>query len=201
MVITRTLCIQASKEYASWRGRFVSNESNFEASIIDKIYFAYKEDVDKLTKAKATHCVTTSDLTRLLCKLCPDLVLGTTTDKDINTGVVSQGIVFDAGKLQKQEYYSKDFAQFLYELSYFEKLGCKCSVAIEYTGSVIKIIYYIPITSFSVVTDALSDWLNYTRNIDSYSELARDDFETQFNLSLTHFNNIKEEIEFRFGSK
>ena len=37
--------------------------------------------------------------------------------------------------------------------------------------------------------------------IQPYSELARDDFETQFDLSLTHFNNIKEEIEFRFGSK
>lgn len=53
----------------------------------------------ELTKAKVRHCDFTSDLTRLICKISPDLLLGTTAKREFNTKVVSQGFVFDAGWL------------------------------------------------------------------------------------------------------
>ncbi len=127
------------------------------------------------------------------------------TDDDIesfevngDTKKVSQGFIFDAVKLQDQELYSEDFAQFLYELEYFKKLGCNWNSMIEYTGSDIKIIYYIPVSSFSVVTSMVDDWINYTAKKDFYSVLAKEDFESRFEADLqAHTANIKDEIESR----
>lgn len=188
---------ERAKEYVSWRGRFGSNERAFEEGIIQKIEAVYGAEVEKLTKAKTKHCVTTSDLTRLLCSISPDLILGTTTKRDPYTKVVSQGFIFDAGKLQEPSSFSKEFAQFLYELNYFKKLGSKWNSVIEYTGSEIKIVYYLPVSSFGVVTSMLDDWLNYTANKASYSVLAKEDFESRFEANLReHTANIKDEIEF-----
>lgn len=53
----------------------------------------------ELTKAKVRYCDLTSDLTRLICKISPDLLLGTTAKREFNTKAVSQGFVFDAGWL------------------------------------------------------------------------------------------------------
>ena len=184
------------KEYMSWRGRFGSNEKAFEEGIIQKLEAAYKAEVEKLTKAKAKHCVTTSDLTRLLCKISPDVILETTTKRNPHSRNVSYGFVFDAAKLLKADSYSKDFALFLYELSYFKKLGCNWHSAIEYSGSAIKIVYYIPINSFNVVTSMVDDWRNYSLKKDSYSVLAKEEFEHRFETDLLmHTANIKEEIE------
>ena len=189
---------ERAKEYISWRGRFGSNEKAFEEGIKKKIDAVYGKGVEKLTKAKAKHCVTTSDLTRIICKLTPDLLIGTTTKTDPYTKKVSQGFIFDAVKLQDQELYSEDFAQFLYELEYFKKLGCNWNSMIEYTGSDIKIIYYIPVSSFSVVTSMVDDWINYTAKKAFYSVLAKEDFESRFEADLqAHTANIKEEIESR----
>ena len=186
-----------AKEYISWRGRFGSNERVFEESIIQRLEAAYKTEVEKLTKAKSEHCVTTSDLTRLLCRISPDVILGTTTKRVPYTKDISYGFVFDATKLLKPECYSKDFALFLYELGYFKKLGCNWYSAIEYTGSEIKIIYYIPINSFNVVTSMVDDWLNYAAKSDSYSVFAKEEFEQRFESDLQSYsNNIKEEIKF-----
>lgn len=92
----------------------------------------------------------------------------------------------------------EDFAQFLYELEYFKKLGCNWNSMIEYTGSDIKIIYYIPVSSFSVVTSMVDDWINYTAKKAFYSVLAKEDFESRFEADLqAHTANIKEEIESR----
>ena len=189
---------ERAREYVSWRGRFGSHEKAFEEGIIKKIDTAYGKGVEKLSKAKAKHCGTTSDLTRILCRLSPDLLIGTTTKTDPYTKIVSQGFIFDAGKLQDPEFYSEDFAQFLYELNYFQKLGCKWKSMIEYTGSDIKIIYYIPVSSFSVVTSMVDDWINYTAKKAFYSVLAKEDFESRFEADLqAHTANIKEEIESR----
>lgn len=187
---------ERAKEYIIWRGRFGSHEKAFEEGIIKKIDAAYGKGVEKLSKAKAKHCVTTSDLTRILCRLAPDLLIGTTTKTDPYTKIVSQGFVFDAGKLSDPEFYSEDFAQFIYELSYFQKLGCKWNSKIEYTGSEIKIVYYIPISSFSVVTSMVNDWLDYTAKKAFYSVLAKEDFESRFEAGLRERTaNIKDEIE------
>jgi transcriptional regulator with XRE-family HTH domain len=192
---------ERAREYVSWRGRFGSNEKSFEEGIIKKIDAAYNKGVEKLSKAKAKHCVTTSDLTRIICKLTPDLLIDTTTKTDPYTKIVSQGFIFDAGKLQDPESYSEDFAQFLYELGYFQKLGCNWKSKIEYTGSEIKIVYYIPVSSFSVVTSMVNDWLNYTANKAFYSVLAKEEFESRFEADLRERTaNIKEEIEL-YGKK
>lgn len=185
------------KEYMSWRGRFGSNEKAFEEGIIQKLEAAYKEEVEQLTKAKAKHCVTTSDLTRLLCRISPDVLLGTTAKSIPYSKNMSYGFVFDVAKLLKSDSYSKDFALFLYDLNYFKKLGCKWHSAIEYTGSELKIVYYIPINSFNVVTSMVDDWLSFAQKRDSYSVLAKEEFEHRFEADLLmHTANIKEEIEF-----
>ena len=115
---------------------------------------------------------------------------------DSYTKKVSQGFIFDAVKLQDQELYSEDFAQFLYELEYFKKLGCNWNSMIEYTGSDIKIIYYIPVSSFSVVTSMVDNWINYTAKKSFYSVLAKEDFESRFEAGLRERTaNIKDEIE------
>ena len=66
------------------------------------------------------------------------------------------------------------------------------------TGADIKIIYYIPVSSFSVVTSMVDDWINYTAKKAFYSVLAKEDFESRFEADLqAHTANIKEEIESR----
>lgn len=186
------------KEYGECQSRYSSYHSVSVKLVFFQIDAVYGKGVEKLSKAKAKHCVTTSDLTRIICKLTPDLIIGTTTKKDPYTKKVSQGFIFDAVKLQDQELYSEDFAQFLYELEYFKKLGCNCNSMIEYTGSDIKIIYYIPVSSFSVVTSMVDDWINYTAKKAFYSVLAKEDFESRFEADLqAHTANIKEEIESR----
>ncbi len=185
-----------AKEYASWRGRFGTNEKAFEEGIIQKIEAIYLPEVAELTKTKVKHCDSTSDLTRLICKISPDLILGTTAKKELNSKVLSQGFVFDAGKLQDQELYSKDFALFLYELNHLRNLGCDWYSIIEYNGSEVRIVYFLPINSFSVITSMVDDWLTYSKKKDSYSVFAKEEFEHQFEADLQlHTANIKEEIK------
>ena len=63
-------------EYKSWRGRFISNEIDFENGIINNIADTYRDEVERLSKAKAKHCETITDLIRLICRISPDILLG-----------------------------------------------------------------------------------------------------------------------------
>ena len=62
-------------EYKSWRGRFTSNETEFEKGILQNIRDTYNSELAKLTKDKAKHCETVSDLIKLFRNLPQGLLL------------------------------------------------------------------------------------------------------------------------------
>lgn len=186
------------KEYRSWRGRFKSNEATFENGIGQSIAEAYKSEVVKLTKAKAKHCDTVSELIRLMCDISPYLLIDTTSQlTDVSPARTSYGFVFNAEQLLKPDNTSESFARFLYELENFKKMGFECYSSIEYTGFILKITYFIPIGGFNMITKMVDAWINYTRKRNSYSVLAKKEFEKQFENELKQYDDatIKEVIE------
>lgn len=181
-------------EYKSWRGRFRSNEIAFENSIINNIADTYRDEVERLSKAKTKHCETITDLIRLICRISPDILLGKSNEPPIDN---IYGFVFNADNLLNSETYSSEFAAFLYELKYLEKLGCNTVSAIEYTGSVLKVTYFIQLGGFNIVTDRVEEWLNFTKKSNTLSVLAKKEFERKFENDLQPYNEatIKEFVE------
>ena len=176
-------------DYRSWRGRFGSNEAAFEAEVLQNIDDTYKSEVAKLSKAKTKHCETISDLVRVICNISPDILIGTDEEmNDVLNPVKSYGFVFDAEQLTKPGNVSEAFARFLYELDCFKKLDYKCYTAIQYTGSVLKIVYFITAGGFNMVTEMIGKWINYNQKRDSYSALARKEFEKQFEDDLKYYS-------------
>ncbi|MCR5201376.1 MAG: helix-turn-helix domain-containing protein [Saccharofermentans sp.] len=179
-------------DYRKWRGRFGSNEAAFEAEVLQNIDDAYKAKVTKLSKAKTKQCETISDLVRLLCNISPDLLIGTDEEmNDILNPVRSYGFVFDAEQLIKPSNTSEAFARFLYEFDNFKKQGYKCYTAILYTGSILKIVYFITSNGFIMVTEMIDKWINYNQKKGSYSSLARKEFEKQFEDDLKFYSDAK----------
>ena len=168
-------------EYRSWRGRFLSNEISFEKSILLNIQNTYKDEIEKLAKAKTKHCETISDLIRLVCKISPDILLGISEEPPINN---VYGLVFNAEKLLNPDSYSSEFAAYKYELDYLDKLGCSCIPQIEYSGSVLKVTYFIQFPGFGAVNVMVKEWLNFARKSESYSSLAKREFEKNFENKL-----------------
>lgn len=181
-------------EYRSWRGRFKSNEVDFENGIILNIYNTYEDEVEKLTKAKTKHCKTLPDLIRLICKIPPDTLLDICDDPTVGS---VYGLVFNAERLLNPDSFSTEFASYLYELDYLKKLGCNSLPQIEYSGSVLKVTFFIQFPAFNIVIDMVKEWLNFARKSDSYSVLAKKDFEKKFESKLQELNDatIKEVLE------
>ena len=179
-------------DYRSWRGRFGSNEAAFETEVLQNINDAYKAEVTKLSKGKAKHCETISDLVRVICNISPDILIGTDEElNDILNPVRSYGFVFDAEQLIKPGNTSEAFARFLYEFDNFKKQDYKCYTAIQYTGSVLKIAYFITAGGLKMVTEMVDKWINYNQKKDTYSALARKEFEKQFEDDLKFYSEAK----------
>ena len=185
-------------DYRSWRGRFGSNEAAFEAEVIQNINDAYKAEVSKLSKAKTKPCENVSDFISLICKISPDLLIDTDKEiTDILNAVTSHGFVFDAGKLTESGNVSPDFARFIYELDNLKKFGVETYPVVSYTGSVLKITYYIKNNGFDMVTMMINKWISYNQNKSSYSVLAQKEFEKSFdeNLQFLCSANLEEFIK------
>lgn len=107
------------------------------------------------------------------------------------------GFVFDADKLLDSAAISSDFAYLLYEMDHFNKLGINGFPEIKYTGASLKIIFCTRMGGINIVCNMVNDWLNYTRKKDSYSVLARKEFEKKFEEDLAFYSDasIKEMIE------
>ena len=185
-------------DYRSWRGRFGSNETAFEAEVLQNIDNTYKADVAKLSKAKTKHCETITDLVRVICDISPDLLIGTDVElNDIFNPVRSYGFVFNAEQLIKPSNISEAFARFLYEFDNFKKLDYKCYTSIQYTGTALKIAYFITAGCFDMVTTMVDKWIIYNQKKTSYSVLARKEFKKQFEDDLKFYSDatIKEMTE------
>lgn len=186
------------KDYKSWQGRFKTNETAFEENIKQGISDKYKAEVEKLTKAKTTHCKTLAELIKLLCNISPELLIDTdylTTDLILQD--FGYGLVFDASKLLEQESLSLDFARFLYEFKNIKNY-CHCYSTIEYTGTILKITYFMKSYAFRPLHDLINDWINFNRKSDSYSVLAKNEFTKQFENEVQQYNDadIKELIKY-----
>ncbi len=180
-------------EYKSWRGRFSSNETDFEKSILQNLKDIYADERAKLTKAKTKHCETVADLIRAFCKVAPDLLIDAAEASA--TGIY--GFVFNADKLLDPDAYSSDFAYLLYEMDHFLGLGATGFPSIEYTGSALLIRFYASMGGMNIVCNMVNDWLNYNRKKDSYSSLAKKEFEKKFEEDLKFYSDatIKEMME------
>ena len=179
-------------EYKSWRGRFTSNETEFEKGILQNIRDTYNSELAKLTKDKAKHCETVSDLIKLFRNLPQGLLLDVF---EVNHGIY--GFVFDADKLLDPAAISSDFAYLLYELDHFSKLGIYGFPEIKYTGASLKITFFTRMGGINIVCNMVNDWLNYTQKKATYSVLARKEFEKKFEEDLKFYNDatIKEMIK------
>ena len=133
-----------------------------------------------------------------MCDISPYLLIDTTSQlTDVSPARTSYGFVFNAEQLLKPDNTSESFARFLYELENFKKMGFECYSVIEYTGFILKITYFIPIGGFNMITKMVDAWINYTRKRNSYSVLAKKEFEKQFENELKQYDDatIKEVIE------
>lgn len=180
-------------EYKSWRGRFSSNETDFEKSILQNLKEIYADERAKLAKVKTKHCETVADLIRAFCKVAPEFLI----DSAETTPTGIYGFVFNADKLLDPDAYSSDFAYLLYEMDYFFSLGVTGFPTIEYTGSALLIRFYTSMGGINIVSNMVNDWLNYNRKKDSYSSLAKKEFEKKFEEDLKFYSDatIKEMIE------
>ena len=90
--------------------------------------------------------------------------------------------------------HSADFAYLLYEKDHFLNLGIAGFPEIKYTGSALKITYYTRFGGMHIVYKMVNDWLNYSRKKDSYSVLAKKEFEKAFDEDLKFYSGatIKE---------
>ena len=179
-------------EYKSWRGRFSSHEHDFETSIILNVRDNYSVELERLAKAKTKHCKTLSDFIRLVCNISPDILLDVVDDA---FGIY--GFVFDANKLMDQNSISSEFACFLYELDYLAKQDIMILPTIEYTGADLKIAYFMQFGGLNIVYKMVTSWLNYTKKKDTYSVLAKKEFENKFEEDLKFYSEatLKEMIE------
>lgn len=179
-------------EYKSWRGRFSSHETEFEKGILRNIRDNYNAELKKLTKAKTKHCDTVSDLIKMFSKVSPEILLDVF---EATPGIY--GFVFDADRLLDSAASSSELAYLLYEMDHFNKLGITGFPEIIYTGSKLKIIYYTRMGGINIVCNMVNDWLKYTLKKDSYSVLARKEFEKKFEEDLKFYSDatIKEMIE------
>lgn len=177
-------------EYKSWRGRFSSNETDFEKDILQNIREVYDDELGRLSKAKTKHCETITDIINMLCKIPTELLLDIVEVSE--TGIY--GFIFDADKLLDPDAFSADFAYLLYEKDHFLNLGIAGFPEIKYTGSALKITYYTRFGGMHIVYKMVNDWLNYIRKKDSYSVLAKKEFEKAFDEDLKFYSGatIKE---------
>ena len=139
-----------------------------------------------------------SDFISLICKISPDLLIDTDKEiTDILNAVTSHGFVFDAGKLTESGNVSPDFARFIYELDNLKKFGVETYPVVSYTGSVLKITYFIKNNGFGMVTMMINKWISYNQNKSSYSVLAQKEFEKSFdeNLQFLCSANLEEFIK------
>ena len=76
-------------------------------------------------------------------------------------------------------------------------MGSGLSSSYSGTGFILKITYFIPIGGFNMITKMVDAWINYTRKRNSYSVLAKKEFEKQFENELKQYDDatIKEVIE------
>ena len=171
-------------EYIDWQGQFGSQAEAFKTEMksrIDKKYGPYLKNAPKTAGSS-------SSFVQTLKKQEPGYLIDTVYSNGF------PGLVFNADKLLADE--SEAFADFLIMLRYMESLGAEITKDIIYDGNMVKIIYIFPYPEFSVICNLADELIAYNKDKDSYSALAKEEFEKHFQSSMKTFDlNIKNVIQ------
>ena len=77
-----------------------------------------------------------------------------------------------------------------------ESLGAEITKDIIYDGNMVKIIYIFPYPEFSAICNFADELIAYNKDKDSYSTLAKEEFEKHFEASIKTYDlDIKNVIQ------
>lgn len=152
-------------EYADWQGQFGTQAEMFKTEMKDRI----KKMYDPLTSNASKNAGSTSDIVRILKQMEPGVLIDTAYSNG------NPGLVFNVEALLKEE--SEAFSKFLIKIRSMESMGGKIKSDIIYDGTLIKIAYYFPYAGFSVITSLADELISYNRDRDSYSSIAKEEYE------------------------
>lgn len=185
---------QAKHEYEVWKSHFVTDICDYYSRKDQEIYDFYKKSV---ASYKGTYAETTSDVVKLLRQIIESGISLSTKTKHISQGYLANGFTFKVNELLNPSEESKKlFAQFLANLSYFQKLGADVNTDIQIPDGTFHITYYVTVSSFSVIVSQINDFLRHYASRKDQSEFAIAAFEDNFDSDLKMHNcNIKDEIQ------
>lgn len=183
-------------DYLLWKSRFKKNVDEYYSNKEEELNNLYSPMLANLSNT--THAKKTSEITLLLREIIEAGISLSVTNKFISTGVTAQGFTFAVNELLSppNDNCAALFAKFLYEYNHFIELGADCFTDMQITDKLLTITYYVPVSSFSVITAQINKFLEFRENRDNQTDFSIDSFETSFEESLkTYYNDIEEEIK------
>ena len=171
-------------EYTEWQGQFGSQAESFKAEMKARIDKMYKPYLDSAPKTAGSG----SSLIQTIKKQEPGYLIDTVYKNGL------PGLVFNADKLLAEE--SEAFADFLIMLRYMKSLGAEITKDIIYDGNMVKIVYIFPYPEFATICNFADELIAYNKDKDSYSTLAKEEFEKHFDASIKTYDlDIKSVIQ------
>ena len=96
------------------------------------------------------------------------------------------GLVFDAEELLKGK--DESFSQLFSKFRVLDTSGSPITADIVYDGSQIKVVYRFPCSEFSVIANLADEIITYNRDKDTYSSIAREEYEKHMETSLKTYD-------------
>lgn len=193
---------EQSDAYLLWKTRFIEdtlNEFEQKRNEIEQHYLTEKETA----RRKVSPVTTTSDMTRVLCRLIDEGILRDSL-ACANHGI---GFVFDVQDLlsRKAPDAKEQFALFLMNIDYLKKLndGLACEIVSEFQmkRDHVEIIFFLPrIPAFLPIKALIDKVFEYKKKCVASGDTFPKPCETiiKYDLEL-YYNNIKDEVNFYYA--
>lgn len=180
------------QDYQIWKSKFHKNVTEYYQRKEMEIINHYETAISQIT----SYAKTTADITLLLRKIIESGLHLSTTSTLLDLGINAQGFTFFVSELlNPPTQLSQDFvAEFLANVKHLNELGVQCYTDMQMPDKVLTITYYIPISSFSIISTQINQFLEFFANKDK-SEFYIDSFEQSFAHDLkSYYNNIADII-------
>lgn len=187
----------SKRDYLLWKAKFKSNIDAYYNTKQSEIDNFYSDQIASLSK-NVTHAVTTSEITMLVCQIIDSGIDVSTNTILYGIGDAAPGFTFTVSNLlaPPSDKAKSLIAQFLYEYQHFQELGASCFTDMQIIGKSLTVTYYVRISSFSVITSQVTNYLEYKEKEAAQGDFFRDSFEMIFKSDLkTVYNNIEDEIK------
>lgn len=188
---------EQKKNYMLWKSRFHKNVTDYYMAK-EKAINDYYAPVIETVRKSVPYAVKTSEITILLRKIIEAGFTLSTRIEQLGVGSSSQGFCFTVNELldPPSEKARDLFAQFLSEIQHFIELGAACYTDLQMPGKSLTITYFIPVSTFAVITEQIKEFLEFWNNKEMQNDFTIDHFERTFTADLERYwNDIKTEIE------